>query len=184
MLRAFKDSDCRFGARVRKTAGARSWWIPELLALKGLKLALFFLLFSSLFFFFFFLLFFFVLIFFSSLFFFFFLFFSFFFFSFFNPFTVPSKKQSRDRPKLTRIAAFDKTLLHLNIIHEKGWIKLAKIAAFDSSSLRESLQLTTIADSDNLVLCSNSRERRNWPPLLLLITLLHVAYSRERLKAD
>ena len=35
-LRAFKDSDCTFGARVRQTAGARSCCIPELLALKGL----------------------------------------------------------------------------------------------------------------------------------------------------
>ena len=34
---AFKDSDCTFGAKVRKTAGARSCCIPELLALKGLK---------------------------------------------------------------------------------------------------------------------------------------------------
>ena len=37
-LRAFKikDSDCTFGARVRKIAGARICCIPELLALKGL----------------------------------------------------------------------------------------------------------------------------------------------------
>ena len=36
-LREFEDSDCRFGARVRKTAGARSCYIPELLALKGFR---------------------------------------------------------------------------------------------------------------------------------------------------
>jgi len=36
-LRAFKDSDCTFGARVRKTDGARSYCIPELLALKWLS---------------------------------------------------------------------------------------------------------------------------------------------------
>ena len=36
-LWAFKDSDCMFGARVRKTAGARSCCIPELLAIKGLS---------------------------------------------------------------------------------------------------------------------------------------------------
>ena len=35
-LRAFKDSDCTFGARVRKTAEARCCCIPELLALKWL----------------------------------------------------------------------------------------------------------------------------------------------------
>ena len=35
-LRAFEYSDCTFGARVRKTAGARSCRIPEL---KGLKLS-------------------------------------------------------------------------------------------------------------------------------------------------
>ena len=40
-LRAFRDSDCTFGARVRKTAGTRSCCccIPELLALKGLKIS-------------------------------------------------------------------------------------------------------------------------------------------------
>ena len=37
-LRAFEDSDCTVGARIRKTAGARSCCIPELLALKGLSL--------------------------------------------------------------------------------------------------------------------------------------------------
>ena len=36
-LQAFTDSDCTFGARVRKTAGARCCCIPELPALKGLK---------------------------------------------------------------------------------------------------------------------------------------------------
>ena len=36
-LLVFKDGDCTFGARDRKTAGARSCCIPELLALKGLK---------------------------------------------------------------------------------------------------------------------------------------------------
>ena len=36
-LRAFKDSDSTFGARVRKTVGTRSCCIPELLGLKGLK---------------------------------------------------------------------------------------------------------------------------------------------------
>ena len=37
-LWAFKDGDCTFGARVSKTAGARSGCIPGLLALKGLIL--------------------------------------------------------------------------------------------------------------------------------------------------
>ena len=36
-LWAFRDSDCTLGASVRKTAGARSCCIPELLAMKGLK---------------------------------------------------------------------------------------------------------------------------------------------------
>ena len=37
---AFKDGDCRFGARVRRTAGARSCCTPELLALKGLNISI------------------------------------------------------------------------------------------------------------------------------------------------
>ena len=37
MLQPFKDSVCTFGARVRKTAGVGSCYIPELLAMKGLK---------------------------------------------------------------------------------------------------------------------------------------------------
>ena len=36
-LQAFKDGDCTFGTRVRKTAGARSCCIPELLALTFLS---------------------------------------------------------------------------------------------------------------------------------------------------
>ena len=40
-LRAFEDRDFTFGARVRKTVGARSYCILELLALKGLKSAFF-----------------------------------------------------------------------------------------------------------------------------------------------
>ena len=35
---AFKDRDCMFCARVRKTSGARNCCVPELLALKGLIL--------------------------------------------------------------------------------------------------------------------------------------------------
>ena len=37
-LQAFKDSDCMFCARVRKTSGTRNCCVPELLALKGLSL--------------------------------------------------------------------------------------------------------------------------------------------------
>ena len=37
-LQAFKDSDCMFCARVRKTSGTRNCCVPELLALKGLIL--------------------------------------------------------------------------------------------------------------------------------------------------
>ena len=36
-LRVFRDCYCTFGARVRKTAGARNWCISELLVLKGLN---------------------------------------------------------------------------------------------------------------------------------------------------
>ena len=39
-LRAFKNRDYTFGARVRKKAGARSCCIPELLALKPLTVNL------------------------------------------------------------------------------------------------------------------------------------------------
>lgn len=37
-LQPFKDSDCMFCARVRKTSGARNCCVPEVLALKGLIL--------------------------------------------------------------------------------------------------------------------------------------------------
>ena len=35
-VKGVKDSNCTFGAGVRKTAGARSCSIPELLTLKGI----------------------------------------------------------------------------------------------------------------------------------------------------